>query len=71
MNKYLDYIHIERSTGADKNQKAYGNSMPDDETRFIMGRAISPELTVNLLALSKEPWFFKYLDGQLNMHHQQ
>jgi hypothetical protein len=37
MNKYLDYIPIERSTGVDKTQKAYGKSLPDDEIRSIMG----------------------------------
>jgi hypothetical protein len=36
-----------------------------------MGRAIPPEWTVNLLALGKEPWRFKYLEGQLNMYLQQ
>jgi hypothetical protein len=36
-----------------------------------MGQAIPPEWTVNLLALGKEPWRFKYLDDQLNMYHQQ
>jgi hypothetical protein len=35
--------------------KAYGKAMPDDETRSMMGRAIPPEWTVNLLALNKEP----------------
>jgi hypothetical protein len=36
-----------------------------------MGRAIPPEWTVNLLALGKEPWRFKDLEDQLNMHRQQ
>jgi hypothetical protein len=36
-----------------------------------MGRAIPYECTVNLLALGKEPWRFKDLEDQLNMHHQQ
>jgi hypothetical protein len=40
MNKYVDYIPIERTTGADKTQKAYGKSLPDDEIRSIMGREI-------------------------------
>jgi hypothetical protein len=56
LNTYLDYIPIERTTMADKTQKAYGKSLPDDEIRSIMGRAIPPEWTVNLLALGKEPW---------------
>jgi hypothetical protein len=40
LNKYLDYIPIERTTMADKTQKAYGNSLPDDESRS-MGRDLS------------------------------
>jgi hypothetical protein len=37
MNKYLDYnIPNERSTGADKTQKAYGKLLPDDEIISIM-----------------------------------
>jgi hypothetical protein len=36
-----------------------------------MGRAIPPEWTVNLLALRKEPWRFKYLEDHLNMYRQQ
>jgi hypothetical protein len=71
LNKYVDYIPIERNTMADKTQKAYGRSLPDDEIRSIMGRAIPPEWTVNLQALGKEPWRFKYLEDQLNMYCQQ
>jgi hypothetical protein len=71
LNKYVDYIPIERATMAYRTQKSYGNSLPDDEIRSIMGRAIPPEWTVNLLALGKEPWCFKALDDQLNMYHQQ
>jgi hypothetical protein len=56
LNKYLDCIHIERTTMADKTQKAYGKSLPDDDIRSIIERAIQPEWTVNLLALGKEPW---------------
>jgi hypothetical protein len=37
MNKYLDLIPIERNAGADKTQKAYGKSFPDDGVRYIMG----------------------------------
>jgi hypothetical protein len=51
--------------------KAYGKSLPEDDIRFIMGRAIPPEWTVNLLALGKEPWRFKDLEYQLNMYRQQ
>jgi hypothetical protein len=36
-----------------------------------MGRAITPESTVNVLALGKEPWRFKDLEDQLNMYRQQ
>jgi hypothetical protein len=71
LNKYLDYIPIERTTMADKTQKVYGKSFQDDETRSIMGRAIPPEWTVNLLALGKEPWRVKDLEDQLNMYRQQ
>jgi hypothetical protein len=45
--------------------------LPEDETSSIMGRAIPPEWTVNLLALGKEPWRFKDLEDQLNMYRQQ
>jgi hypothetical protein len=53
LNKYLDYIPIERKTLSDKTKKAYGKSLPEDEIRSIMGRAIPPEWTVNLLAHGK------------------
>jgi hypothetical protein len=71
LNKYLDYIPIERTTLSNKTIKAYGNSLLEDENRSIMGRAIQPEWTVNLLALGKEPWRFKALEDQLNMYCQQ
>jgi hypothetical protein len=71
LNKYLDYIPIERTKMTDKTKKAYGKLLPDDEMRSIMGRAIPPEWTVNLLVLGKEPWTFKDLDDQLNMYRQQ
>jgi hypothetical protein len=71
LNKYLDYIPIERTTMADKTQKAYGKSLSYYEIISIMGRAIPPEWTVNLLALGNEPWRFKYLEDQLNMYRQQ
>jgi hypothetical protein len=70
LNKYLDYIPIGKKTLSDKTIKANGKSFPDDESRSIMGRAIQPEWTVNLLALEKEPWRFKYLEDQLNMYRQ-
>jgi hypothetical protein len=53
LNKYLDYIPIERTTLSDKTIKAYGKSFPEDESRSITGREIPPEWTVNLLALGK------------------
>jgi hypothetical protein len=37
LNKYLDYISIERTTLSDKTIKAYGKSLPEDEIRSIMG----------------------------------
>jgi hypothetical protein len=70
LNKYLDYIPIEKTTVLDKTIKAYGNSLPEDEIRSIMGRAIPPEWTVKLLALGKESWRFKDLEDQLNMYRQ-
>jgi hypothetical protein len=36
LNKYLDYISIERKTLSDKTIKAYGKSLPEDEIRSIM-----------------------------------
>jgi hypothetical protein len=37
LNKYLDYIPIERTTLSDKPIKAYGKSFPEYEIRSIMG----------------------------------
>jgi hypothetical protein len=53
VNRYLDYNPIERTTLSDKTIKVYGKSLPEYEIRSIMGRAIPPEWTVNLLALGK------------------
>jgi hypothetical protein len=50
---------------------AYGKSFPDHEIRPIMGRAIPPEWTVNLLSMGEEPWKFKDLDDQLSTYRQQ
>jgi hypothetical protein len=44
----LDFIPIKKTS-----DKEYGKSLPEDEIRSIMGRAIPPEWTVNLLALEK------------------
>jgi hypothetical protein len=52
MSKYLYYIPIERSN---PKRMAYGQSLTDDESRSIMGRAIPPEWTENLLSMGKEP----------------
>jgi hypothetical protein len=71
LNKYLDYIPIEKTSGSDKTIKAYGKSLPEDEIRSIMGRSIPPKWTVHLLALGKEPWRFKDLEDQLNIYRQQ
>jgi hypothetical protein len=49
----------------------YGQSLPDDEIRSIMGRSIPPERTVHLLSMGKEPWKFKYVDDPLNTYRQQ
>jgi hypothetical protein len=53
LNRYLDKIPIEKTSDYLKITKAYGNSLPEDEIRSIMGRAIPPEWTVNLLAVGK------------------
>jgi hypothetical protein len=71
LNRYLDLIPIEKTSDSLKITKAYGKSLPEDEIRPIMGRAIPPEWTVNLLALGKEPWKFKDLEDQLSMYRQQ
>jgi hypothetical protein len=71
LNKYLDYIPIERTTLSYKTIKAYGKSFPEDEIRSIMGRVIPPEWKVNLLALGQKPWRFKDLEDQLNIYRQQ
>jgi hypothetical protein len=71
LNRYLYIIPIETTGDNQKITKAYGKSLPEDEIRSIMGRAIPPEWSVNLLALGKEPWMFKDLEVQLNMYRQQ
>jgi hypothetical protein len=71
LNRYLDFIPIEKTSDSNKVTKEYGKSLPEDEIRSIMGRAIPPEWTVNLLALGKEPWRFKDLEDQLNIYRQQ
>jgi hypothetical protein len=71
LNRYLDFIPIEKTSDNNKVTNAYGKSLPEDEIRSIMGRAIPPEWTVNLLALEKEPWRFKDLEDQLNIDRQQ
>jgi hypothetical protein len=70
LNRYLDFIPIEKTIDSLKVTKAYGKSLPEDEIRSIMGRAIPHEWTVNLLSLGKEPWKFKDLDDQLNVYRQ-
>jgi hypothetical protein len=70
LNRYLDFIPIEKTSDKDKIIKAYGKSLPEDEIRSIMGQAIPPIWTVKLLALGKEPWRFKDLEDQLNVYRQ-
>jgi hypothetical protein len=70
LNRNLDFIPIGKRDSK-KITKAYGKSLPEDEIRSIMGRAIPPECTVNLLALGKERWIFNDLEDQLNMYRQQ
>jgi hypothetical protein len=55
----------------DKTKKACLKLFPEDEIRSVMGWAIPPEWTVNMLALGKEPWRFKDLEDQMNMYSQQ
>jgi hypothetical protein len=71
LNNYLDNIPIESTILSYKTKKAYEKSLPEDEIRSIMGRAIPPKWTVNVLPLGKEPWRFKDLEHQLNMYRQQ
>jgi hypothetical protein len=71
LNRYLDFIPIEKTSDNLKITKAYGKSLPEVEIRSIMGQAIPPEWTVTLLALGKEPWRFKDLEDKLNMYRQQ
>jgi hypothetical protein len=40
LNRYLDFIPIEKTSDSLKITKAYGKSLPEDEIRSIMGRAI-------------------------------
>jgi hypothetical protein len=67
MNKYVDCIPIEKSN---PNIMAYGQALPDYEIRSIMGRAIPPEWTLNMLSMGKEPWKFKDLEDQLSTYRQ-
>jgi hypothetical protein len=62
---------LKKTSDSNKVTKSYGKSFPEDELRSIMGLAIPPECTVNLLSLGKEPWKFRDLDDQLNVHRQQ
>jgi hypothetical protein len=71
LNRYLNFIPIEKTRDSLNITKAYGKSLPEDEIRSIMGLAIPPEWTVNLLALGKEHLRFKDLNDQLNMYRQQ
>jgi hypothetical protein len=71
LNRYLDNTPIEKISDSNKVTKAYGKSLPEDELRSIIGCAIPPEWTVNLLSLGKEPWKFRDLEDQLNVYRQQ
>jgi hypothetical protein len=53
LNRYLDFITIEKTSDNNKITKPYGKLLPEDEIRSIMGRAIPPEWTVNLLVFGK------------------
>jgi hypothetical protein len=67
----LDCIQIEKTSDSNKVTKVYGKSLPEDELRSIMGRAIPPEWTVNLLSLGEDPWKLRDLEDQLNLYRQQ
>jgi hypothetical protein len=54
LNRYLDFIPIDKTSENQKITRAYGKSLPEDEIRSIMGRAIPPEWKVNLSALGKK-----------------
>jgi uncharacterized membrane protein YgcG len=69
--KLIRILFLLKKSDSNKITKAYGKSLPEDEIRSIMGRAIPPEWTVHSLALGKEPWIFKDLEDQLNMYRQQ
>jgi hypothetical protein len=71
LNRYLDYIPIEKTSDSNKVTKVYGKSLPGDELRSVMGRAIPPEWTGNLLFIGKEPWKLRDLDDQINVYRQQ
>jgi hypothetical protein len=43
LNRYLDYITIEKISEKDKIIKTFGMSLQEDEIRSMMGRAIPPE----------------------------
>jgi hypothetical protein len=43
LNRYLDDIPIEKTSEKDKIVMAYGKSLPEDESRSIMGRSIPSE----------------------------
>jgi hypothetical protein len=53
LNRCLYFIPIEKTSDSNKVTKAYEKSLPEDESRSIMGRAIPPEWKFNLLALGK------------------
>jgi hypothetical protein len=43
LNRYLDFIPIEKTSDNNKITKADGKSLPEDEIRSIMGQEIPPE----------------------------
>jgi hypothetical protein len=53
LNRYLDFIPIEKTSDSLKVTKAYGKALSEDEIISIIGRAIPPEWTVHLLSLGK------------------
>jgi hypothetical protein len=46
LNRYLDFIPIEKTSDNQNITKAYGKSLPEDEIRSIVGQATPPEWTV-------------------------
>jgi hypothetical protein len=49
LDRYLDFIPIEKTSDSLRLTKAYGKCFPEDEIRSIMGRAIPPRMEGQLV----------------------